>query len=452
MSSTEASPVKNLAIRGAVWTIAGYGAGQILRFGSNLVLTRWLVPDLFGLMSLVYVFISGLHLFSDLGISTSVVQNKRGDDPAFLNTAWTLQVIRGAGLWIFCLILAVPVAHLYNEPQLLWLLPFVGFNTIIAGFNSTALFTLNRHLSIKQLAIFEFSGQFISILVMLVWAWFSPTIWSLVIGGLTSSLFQMIWSHKLNGGKANWFTWDKSAINELVSFGKWIFISTALTFLATQADRLILGKLFTLELLGIYGVAFTLSDIPRQLMLAISSKVIFPAYSRLADLPRSEFRAKILRNRGYILLALAVGLAALVTFGDILVSSLYDNRYAAAGWMLPLLALGTWPIMLTQTIDPVLFAIGQPRYIAVGAFLSSLCFIIGIPVGFTLFGPLGAVISVAVSNVPPWIVVAYALWREQLSVIRQDAIVTLVFSMAIAIFLLVRSTLGLDLPFNELFL
>ncbi|MBI4783379.1 MAG: oligosaccharide flippase family protein [Oscillatoriophycideae cyanobacterium NC_groundwater_1537_Pr4_S-0.65um_50_18] len=452
MSSTGASSMKNLAIRGAIWTIAGYGAGQILRFGSNLVLTRLLFPDLFGLMSLVYVFIAGLHLFSDLGIHTSVVQNKRGDEPSFLNTAWTLQVIRGAGLWILCLVLAVPVSRLYNEPQLLWLLPIVGFNTIIAGFNSTSLFTLNRHLSIKQLAIFEFSGQFISILVMLIWAWFSPTIWSLVVGGLTSSLFQMLWSHKLNSGKVNRFAWDKSSIHEIVSFGKWIFISTALSFLASQADRLILGKLFTLELLGIYGVAFTLSDIPRQIVLAISGKVIFPTYSKLIELPRAEFLSKIQRSRGYILIALAIVLSVIVSFGDLLVATLYDSRYAAARWMLPFLALGTWPIMLTQTIDPVLFAIGKPRYIALGAFLSSCCFIIGIPVGFSLYGPLGAVLSVAVSNIPPWVVVAYALWREQLSVIRQDAVVTLVFGGAIATLLLARSMLGLDSPFNQLFL
>jgi O-antigen/teichoic acid export membrane protein len=451
MSSTSASSIKKLAIRGAIWTIAGYGAGQILRFGSNLILTRLLFPDLFGLMSLVYVFITGLHLFSDIGISTSVIQNKRGDDPEFLNTAWTLQVIRGMGLWICCLIIALPVSQIYNEPRLAWLIPLVGANTVIAGFNSTSLFTLNRHLSVKNLAIYEFLGQLISIVVMLIWAWFNPTIWALVVGGVVSALFQLAWSHRLNSGVPNRFAWDKGAITELVSFGKWIFLSTALTFLATQADRLILGKLFTFELLGVYGVAFTLSDIPRQLMLAVSGKVIFPSYSRLADLPRSEFRAKILRNRGPILIVLALGLAVLVSFGDLIVSVLYDSRYGAAAWMLTLLALGTWPIMLTQTIDSVLFAIGKPRYIAIGCFLSFLCFAIGIPVGFHLLGPVGAVLGVTVSNIPPWAVVAYALWRERLAVIKQDMITTALFVVAIAVLIAGRMALGFGFPGQELF-
>jgi O-antigen/teichoic acid export membrane protein len=117
------SSIKQLALKGTFWTIASYGVSQILRFGSNLVLTRLLLPEIFGLMSLAYVFITGLHLFSDLGIHTSLIQNKRGGDPEFLNTAWSLQIIRGMGLWICCVIVAVPAANFYNEPRLVWLLP-----------------------------------------------------------------------------------------------------------------------------------------------------------------------------------------------------------------------------------------------------------------------------------------------------------------------------------------
>lgn len=151
--------LKKLAIRGTVWTIAGYGASQVLRFGSNLILTRLLFPELFGLTALVNIFITGLHLFSDIGIGPNIIQNKRGDDPAFLNTAWTLQVIRGFGLWFCCLLISWPVAKFYGEPQFLWLIPIVGLGTIITGFNSTALCTLNRHMSVRQMATFELGGR-----------------------------------------------------------------------------------------------------------------------------------------------------------------------------------------------------------------------------------------------------------------------------------------------------
>lgn len=221
MASTSTEPnstssIKKLAIRGAIWTTAGYGISLVLRFASNIVLTRWLEPDLFGLMSLVYVFIVGLHLFSDLGLNTSVVQNKRGDEPAFLNTAWSLQILRGLLLWGICLVIAIPVSQFYGEPRLAILLPIVGFNAVLSGFNSTSLFTLNRHLSVKQLALFELSSQIVSLAVMLIWARISPSIWALVIGGTVSAVFQLIVSHRLNKGERNRPIWDATAVHELL--------------------------------------------------------------------------------------------------------------------------------------------------------------------------------------------------------------------------------------------
>lgn len=165
------SSLRKQAIRGSVWTLAGYGASQILRFGSNLILARLLVPEYFGLMSLVNVFIIGLHLFSDIGLGPSIIQNKRGDDPDFLNTVWTMQIIRSVFLWLGSVLIAWPVSKFYNEPQLFLLLPVVGLSTLISGFGSTAPFTLNRHIALGKLAIFELGGQVISVIVMIVWAW-----------------------------------------------------------------------------------------------------------------------------------------------------------------------------------------------------------------------------------------------------------------------------------------
>ena len=89
------------AMRGSAMTIISFGGQNVLRLGSNLILTRLLFPEAFGLMALVQVFMGGLQMFSDLGIQASIIQNSRGDDPDFLNTAWTIQVIRGTCLWLF---------------------------------------------------------------------------------------------------------------------------------------------------------------------------------------------------------------------------------------------------------------------------------------------------------------------------------------------------------------
>ena len=91
-------------LRSSVVTIAGYGFNQVVRLGSNLILTRLLFPEAFGLMALVNVFMMGVVLLSDLGISQSVMQSKRGDDPVFLDTAWTVQIVRGSILTVVAVV------------------------------------------------------------------------------------------------------------------------------------------------------------------------------------------------------------------------------------------------------------------------------------------------------------------------------------------------------------
>lgn len=451
------SSVKKLAIRGTVWTIAGYGAAQILRFGSNIILARLLFPDVFGLMALVYVFITGLTLFSDIGIGQSIIQNKRGDDPDFYNTAWTMQVIRGVALWLCCLLIAWPVATLYNQPQLTLLLPVVGLSTAIQGFRSTALFTLNRQLAVRQFTIFEFGGQVVGITVMVVLAWFWRNVWALVVGNLVSQSVQLVWSHWIIPGLHNRFVWERRAVKSIFSFGKWIFASTALTFLAEQSDKLILGRLISLTDLGVYNIAFALSDIPRQVLVALSGKVLFPAFSRFAELPREEFRAKILKNRQPFLLAATLGISVIAGFGDKVIPILYPKAYSNAAWMLPVLAIGFWPRILTQTIDQALFAIGKSRYPAYGSFFKFLYMLIGLPLSFFLmggsqgYGLQGALIVIALNDIPFYGAIAYGLWREGLSSVMQDLKTTGLFVALLAVMLIGRMMLGMGLPIDGMF-
>ncbi len=439
------------AIQGTIWTLFGYGGSQVLRFGGNLILTRLLLPELFGLIALVNTFITGLNLFSDIGIRPSIIRSQRGDDPEFLNTAWTIQVFRGLGLWIICLLITVPLAKFYNEPELLWITPIVGFRTVIAGFESTSLASLNRHLNLKTLTIYDFIVQGLSLGVMILWAWISPNIWALIVGVLISSLFGLIRSHYLNTGMPNRFAWDQSALKELISFGRWIFVSTVMTFLASQSDRLILGKLLTLEMLGVYTVAFALADLPKSLMQAVMGKVVFPVISKQLDLPRSQLRQNILDKRKLLLLMICFPLAILVCFGDQLILSLYDQRYEQAAWMLPILALGMWPFILHSSINKALFAIGKPLYIALGNVFKLLYMVILLPLSFSMMGVLGAIIVVAFNDIPSYIVVNYGLWQEELLGLKQDLGATFILLGMIVLLGGIRYALGGGLSIDSVF-
>ena len=408
------SSIKKKAITGTIWTIAGHGGGQILRLGSNLILTRLLVPELFGLMALINTFIAGLNLFSDIGIRPSIIRSPRGDDPVFLNTAWTVQVIRGLALWLACCVIAWPVAQFYAEPQFVWLLPLVGLTTILAGFTSVSLATLNRKMEMGKLTLFTLFVQIVSLSVMIVLAYFYRNILPLVVGTLISNFVRMVLSYKLDKTKSQ-FAWDKESLTEIFSFGRWTFISTAMMFLASQSDKLIFGRLLPLEVLGVYTIALNFAMLPRTLVSQVSNRVIFPIISSLTHLPRQDFKNKVLLKRKTILIPAAVMLAIVFNISDGLVLTLYDENYSQAAWMLPILLLGIWPNILYYTSHTILLSMGKPIYSAIGDSGKLIYMLILLPLAIQHYGILGGVVVVSLNDLPLYGVIVYGMWRESMS-------------------------------------
>jgi O-antigen/teichoic acid export membrane protein len=446
----EQSVLKRQAILGVFWSVVTYGLGTGLRVGSSLIMTRLLFPEIFGLMSLVNIIIMGLHLFSDVGSAPTVIRSDRGDDPELLNNVWTIQVIRGVVLWIGCLILAVPAAHLYAEPQLYWLLPIVGLICISGSFSSTAVFTLVRHMEQGKRSVFDLQNQIISTVLLVTIVWFNRSIWGLVIGYLLGDLIQTIRSHFLIPNYRNRFALNWQIVKEMSTFGRWILLSTMLTFLAGQVDRLLVGKMLSWHFLGIYAVVMTISEMPRSIIERVAEQVIFPAASQFIESPRAELRQKLLHNRRPVLMAMALGLALLVGVGDILVTVMYDSRYAPGAWMLPIVLLGIWPNVLFQTLYPVLLALSKPQYQTWGNAGKFLFTGLGLPLAYAQFGAVGVILVVAFNDLPLYGAIIYGLWREKLTSLRQDFTMTAFLVMVLAGILSLRYALGFGFPIDRL--
>jgi O-antigen/teichoic acid export membrane protein len=421
--------LESLAARATFWTVIDYGCSMALRVVNSVVLTRLLRPESFGLMALVATLIVGISLMSDIGLSASVIQSRRGDDPVLLNTVWTLQVLRGAGIFVVSLMLAWPMALFYHEPRLTELLPSLGIIVVIGSFNSTNLLSMSRHLGVRRLFLLDVTCQIFGLLITIGCALLYPSIWALVIGATMTAIYRVAISFYRPAipGIRNSFCWDRECVHSLVHFGRWILLSTAFSFFATQADRLILGKLVGFTLLGVYSIAYSISDIPRAIINAFTQKVGYPLIAKMAHLPRPEFRRAFLSYRLRALLGGAAILCLMVYLGGFLVSKIYDQRYHAAQWMVTLLALGLWHTLMYATTMPALLSLGKSQYQAIGNALYCVSVIAAIPVGFHFFGMFGAVIAVAAGDLPMYIVLVTGASREGVSTWRQDLEATGIF-------------------------
>lgn len=413
--------LKFRAIRGSFWTVVGYGANQVLRLGGNLILTRLLFPEAFGLMALVQIFMQGLQMFSDFGIAPSIIQNPKGNTPEFLNTAWTLQVLRGFGLWIMSFAIAIPAARLYGEPQLAQLIPAAGVTAFLSGMNSTRLATVNRQMDLGRLTVVELGAYVLGLLAMILGAWLYPTVWMLILGGVVSAVATLVFSHTCLPGEPNRWCWNSEAIASLYGFGRWIFLSTILTFLAGQGDRLVLGWVMDVRFLGIYTIAITLSGLPWQVTTQLINRVLFPSYSEVFR-TRPEHLYSVLRRSRLILIAFSwVTSLVFILFGQEIISLLYDGRYADAGWMLQVLALGSLAGALSGTYDGILLARGESLQVTALLLIQIGVQLLAMVLGFHWGGQEGVIWGLASTRwiLYPFRIMFYtriSLWQPEVDV------------------------------------
>jgi O-antigen/teichoic acid export membrane protein len=280
---------------------------------------------------------------------------------------------------------------------------------------------------------------------MILWAFLNRTIWALVAGNIISALLRTWISHHLLPGHKNRFAWDRSASSELFSFGRWIFISTAAMYLASQADRMILGKLFSLSLLGVYTIALTLAEFPKQIISTLSGKIIFPLATHYAGNPRSEFKKTILKKRLPLLYSFAFCIALMACTGDWLIQILYDDRYKVAGIMLPILALGTWPLLLYSTHEACLLALGKSHFKAIGNTALFVYLLFALPVAFHMAGVVGVVFAIFLKEIPTYLWVAWGSMKEGIYSLRQDCLVSLFLLFLVGSFFCLRYCI-IDMP------
>ncbi len=433
-------PLSSAALQGRVrrasaWTSIGHGAGQLLRLLNNLILWHLLAPEVFGLMALVNACLTGLGLFSDLGLGPSIVQSARGNDPKYLNTAWTLQIGRGVLISLAACLLAWPMAALYRQPQFAYLLLVISLSPFIMGFYSTRVFTAARKMALGHLSAINLVSQTAGIAVMIVGAWLYHSIWAIVAGMLVSSALYTIWSHTFLPGIRNRFQWDAASARSLLHFGGWIFLSTSLTFLAGQSDRLVFGRMIPMAMLGVYSIATTFVAMSQTLASQVFSSVLFPVLSRLHG-EKADLSATFLRIRKPWLLLCGCTAACFVAGGPTLIRLLYKSNAYDAGWIMQILSGAVWLVALANTNENALLAMGLPKWLAAGNAGKLAGMVLLIPIGFWSFGFPGAVAGIAASEILKYSVSVLGTRRRKLKGLAQD--------FRLSLLVVVTSAIGLS--------
>lgn len=429
-----AGSLRRRALGAGAWNLVSLLASQVMRLGGNLIMARLLLPEMFGVMVIATTVSVLLHLLSDVGLRQNIIQSPRGDDPLFLNTAWTVQILRGFLLFALTLLLALgawfsqlanlwPAGSTYAAPELPLVLAVTGLQAIIWGFQSTKIDVAVRTFQQKRVVLVELASQFVGLVVMLVIGWFTRSIWSLVAAGVIAALAGTVLGHTALQGPGNRLQWDRTALTELVNFGRWILLSSIVGVLAMYGDRIWFGASMTVAELGVYSIAVLILGSIQTGLMKLFGAVALPAFSE-ATRDGDPARLKTLYDRFKLLVDLVMLFVCgvFLTASPLLISWMYDPRYAQAGTMLAILSLSFITLRYTLT-HQIWIALGYTKYQAMDNIIRLVSLWVLLPVLLAIGGPRYAIWGVALHALPTLVLIVYVNRKLGILNIKRELVV-----------------------------
>jgi O-antigen/teichoic acid export membrane protein len=396
----------------SAWAVASSTAGQAIRFASNLILSRLLFPEAFGLIALASAVLAGLDMFTDLGIGPSIIRNPE-PTRRFLDTLWSLQVVRGWGLWAISAIIAYPMAQWYGEPELTYLIPAMGLTSIVRGYAHTSQFTLNRDLQLRKLFHLEIVSQIINVVIAAITAYEMRSVWAMVIGAFAGSLTRCVLTYWQAVEPRRHWCWDRDVLNNMRGFSRWILLSTVLTYFTNQGDSLILGLFISITDLGVYSIANAIAAAVFQFINLIGSRVLFPMYGKVGRETTPLLKRRVVKVRLAMMGVILPPLWAMTCFGDWAIRLLWDPRYWGAGPMLQILCGGS--LFLAFGAGPLFLARGEAWIGFIYGSVRAAVLLPAMVVGGNYLGTIGLVWGIAISQavhypLEVWVQRRYGVW------------------------------------------
>jgi len=402
-ASAARSPLGKRAATASLWTLGSVTSMSLLRLGSQFVLAHLLVPQHFGVIAILRTFLIGIEQMSQVGFRNSIVYHERGEEPAFADTAWTVQILRGIGLWLLACVIAKPVAAFYGASNpdasiLIWLLPFAALESVNNGFQSIYLFVLERRLKLRWPVVLEWIALAVSVTVTLTWAWFRPSVWALAAGPVAGGFVSMLLSFVVLPRRPR-LCWDKAAVRDLFGFGKWVYLGTITAFVAQQFHVLFLGRVATLAVIGVYQLAWNFVLQSTKPLTMLANKVMIPFFAEYGRQARNLHSGSVRRALDRFLPACLLICTGAFVFSPALFGFFYPSAYGDGGRMGRLLAVVVWFMILQQVPRSALLSVGVSRGVFWLTLFNAAVTVTAVLIGFRLDGVDGVIFGNALGNV-----------------------------------------------------
>ena len=407
--------LKERVIRGGLAKIGTQVANLALRLGSLMILARLLEPKDFGLVAMVTAISGGLSLFKDAGLSMATVQRDSISQEQMSTLFW-VNVLVGVILASLMMAVAPFIADFYHEPQLFWVALALTADFLFTGAAAQHSALLQRQMRFGTIAAIEFFCQLTSISVAIVMALNGMGYWALVGQAVTSPGLNAI----CTWGAAGWLPGLPKrgvGIRSMLRFGGLVTLNGLVVYIAYNVEKILLGRFWGAEALGVYGRAYQLINIPTENINSSISGIAFSALSRIQNDPIKQKRYFLKGYSFLIALTLPITIACAV-FAEDVIFVVLGPKWSHS---VPIFRLLAPTIVIFALINPFawfLYATGRAgrslKLAFVIAPLVIVAYIIGLP-----YGPKGVALAYSIA-MALWVIphIAWCIYGTEISAIN----------------------------------
>lgn len=353
------SSLKSRALRGGFWLGIGSSFEYGLRLLRNIILTRILVPEVFGLMAIVIAVNAALEAFTQIGVREAVIQSPVGEEETYLNGAWWLSFVRSIGLFAIAMICVPWITSFYSISQYSWMIRLSFLTILFNGAISAGSHIAQKRMDYKKWMLISSGGGAIGILTAIGLSLWLHNVWALVIGFVTEAVVRCLLSFVICPFIPR-LHFKKEHSQALLAFSRGMFGLPILFFVFTQADIFVVGKLLSKKELGLYSMAMSLAQIPMLLVTTIINPILMSMFSEKQQ-DKEWINSKIILSTKIITLAGTPIALFAALYGKDLLAMIYSSEYSEIALPFALM-LGSTLLRASSTpIANVYLSMGQPR-------------------------------------------------------------------------------------------
>lgn len=378
------------AVRGSVLLFISRSASKLILFVRTILVARLLFPHDIGLFSLATLIGTIAELPLQTGFYSAMVQEK-GDVREHLDSAWTVNVIRGFILAGIIFAIAPLGGAFFHNDAVTWVARSVGILYIITGFENIGVGMLQREMKFNRKFFYDIGGTVAQVAGIIVAALILHNVWALVIGNIIGRLGYLVLSYVMQPYRP-WFHFNLAGAKQLYKFGKWIGISGTLSFFVAQGDALTVARLIDTAHLAFYQMAFSLGIIPAVETVSVLGDVLFPLYANIRD-DASRLKSVFLRVAKFIYAFMVPAAVGLWVLAPEVVRFVYGSQWLPMVSILRVVVLYGFIRSFEYLVSPAFHGLGKPKITFFNLLIQSVVMFVLIVPLVHAWGAAGAAVA-----------------------------------------------------------